>query len=280
MSSASSGEDAITQIHVVSAERRPDSGKKFFFQIEILHTSGNKERIWRKFAEFDALYQTMVRVMGNSIPVPKLSSSYFMTSAKQATIVRMGQLQVFLAQLLTFRSNKAAFKTVLFFLHPTAADKAREQQSDPVFVIQHTARTQTASQRARVIEGYTKANDIEISLSRGDVIKIISTENSEFFVGEDTAGHVGRFPARCVEIINDNNEKEASSPTIAPKTPAEELRSTEITYMKGLIDVRSNYFPRLRTIISAPEGKIFFSNWSELIPASQVHFSFQIMNEV
>ena len=265
-------------MRVLSAERRPETGKQYHFEVVVEYTSGKRDRIWRRYKEFDALHKTLVGVLGPTTPLPKLTSSYFvLPSARQAVIIRMGQLQVFLAKLLTFKSNLTAYKTIGFFLHPTADDAARAQQADPESIIRPDRDTRQGDREARVLEEYQAQSDIEISLTLATTIKLINTDNPEWFVGEDDHGHIGRFPARCVEISLPGNGASTSLVQAqvvaggkAPMGPIEEMRSSEEAYMRSLVDVRINYFPKLRTLISAPEAKTFFGNWAELIPASQV----------
>eukprot|EP00048_Salpingoeca_helianthica_P003141 m.64288 g.64288 ORF g.64288 m.64288 type:complete len:813 (-) comp12513_c0_seq2:28-2466(-) len=266
----------ISEVHVVSAEKRADGGKQIFFQIQTTYNMpiGKIDRIWRRYHEFESLHQTMARILGPSVPLPKPSNSFFLRlSARQATILRMGQLQVFLAQLLTFRSNSTAYKVICFFLTPTAADLARVELPDPPNIVRPEKIAEKAITKAVVLEDYEAQTDLEVSLRKGEIVNLISTENKEYFVGETENKFVGRFPSHCVELLTTNEQDGTTNPTTgaaaAPKTPTEELRTTEQAYMRGLVDVRSHFFPKLRTLITAQEAKILFNNWSELIPASQ-----------
>jgi hypothetical protein len=57
----------------------------------------------------------------------------------------------------------------------------------------------------------------------------------------------------------------------APRTPKEELQLTEQQYVAALKDVRDDFFPRVRGLVSANEGKALFNNWGELVPFHEVH---------
>lgn len=76
---------------------------------------------------------------------------------------------------------------------------------------------------------------------------------------------------------SDHASSEARAPAAmaaAPRSAQEELLTTEQQYVAALREVRDNFFPRLRGIVSAVEGKTLFNNWGELVPAHEVWFFF------
>jgi hypothetical protein len=53
------------------------------------------------------------------------------------------------------------------------------------------------------------------------------------------------------------------------KSAAAELVQTERHFLLNLCEVRDKFFPRLRTILTAPEAKCLFGNWAELVRCAE-----------
>jgi hypothetical protein len=266
--------DHLVDIQLLSAEKRRDDGKYYAYRIEVQYESGKKVSVWRRYKQMDALRETMMHILQSGTVLPKLTSKIYLkrSSVRQVAEHRMPKLQRFLGQLLTFQKNVPATKTLHFFLIPTASDIARAQLPDPDDVIMF--HTKEESKMARVLWSYQATSPDDLSIAEGDIVRIIS--KSEGWVLGELNGEQGNFPEEFVKEITEEDEEEPEpkrGPQAAgprPSNATEELRATERDYIQGLIDVRDQFFPRLRAIISAPEAKTFFNNWAELIPANQV----------
>lgn len=60
----------------------------------------------------------------------------------------------------------------------------------------------------------------------------------------------------------------------SPQSPTSSLQHTHaqflVTDSRCMSQVRDNFFPRLRSLLTAPEAKTLFNNWAELVPLSEV----------
>lgn len=194
-------------------------------------------------------------------------------------------------QLLTFRDNPVLTKTFQFFLTPTAEDDARLAQGldSPSEKNDADAGGASDDEDETVVPGlaealwdYTARDEDEINIWAGDQISLFRQIDVDWLEGQ-LNGRVGLFPASYVKVLQ---EPSSSSMTVArvasptngstaqllskPKTPGEELLSTEISFAANLVSVREKFFPRMRHCITASEAKTLFNNWIELISCSQV----------
>jgi hypothetical protein len=285
--------DAVRNIRVPGAEKRRDDGKYYAYKIDVQYESGKRISVWRRYKQLDALHSTIQQILGSKVELPRLTSKLYLkrSSVKEVAENRLPKIQRFLGQLLTFGDNPVVSKTLQFFLVPNADDIARAQLPDPEDMLRATDEGAEAM-FARCLYSYTAVHDGDLSINEGDIIQVISTESG--WTQGELRGKSGYFPESYVKIITDEDDDEneheddevhdhnkrasAASTTSseAPKsrTPTEELFNTEKAFVQSLTDVRDNFFPKLRAIISAPEAKTFFGNWAELIPEHEVCSSY------
>lgn len=123
--------------------------------------------------------------------------------------------------------------------------------------------------RCRILWDYNGTHEDDLSVSAGDIVVIVSRVDAEWTQGT-IDGRIGIFPSNYGEELSEEDSPSTNATPLKPKTPTEELLATERAYIQGLKDVREQFFPRLRSLLTAPEAKKFFNNWQELIPCSEV----------
>lgn len=124
-------------------------------------------------------------------------------------------------------------------------------------------------ERCRILWDYTGAHEDDLSVRAGDIVVVVCRVDAEWTQGS-IDGRIGIFPANYAEMLSEEDKPNSSAAAPKPKTPTEELLATERAYIQGLKDVKTEFFPRLRSLLSAPEAKKMFNNWGELIPCSEV----------
>ena len=89
------------------------------------------------------------------------------------------------------------------------------------------------------------------------------------------------IPAECLDLLFDipleeQKPQQLSSTTstgsLHPTNAMEELVTSEERYIESLLEVRSVFFPKLRSFVNAAEAVVLFQNWSEIISVSQVSY--------
>ena len=260
------------------AEKRRDDGKYYSYKIDVVYESGKKVTVWRRYKQFDALRETIQQIIGSSYVLPKLTSKLYLkrSSVRQVAENRLPKIQKFLGQLLTMHSDAVVMKTLQFFLVPNGSDSARAQLADPEDMLK--AHDQESEVKlARCVWAYAAAHQGDLTINPGDIVRIISV--NEGWAEGELRGEVGLFPSSYVEILEDDDDESEDEQQNSlghsqghgkAQGPVEELRFTEQDYVQSLVDVRDNFFPKLRAIITAPEAKTFFNNWAELIPDHSV----------
>jgi hypothetical protein len=61
----------------------------------------------------------------------------------------------------------------------------------------------------------------------------------------------------------------SGSPAKAADNPVDELWMSEQVYLDVLVQVKEEFFPKLRSIVNAQEAMVLLGNWAELIPLSK-----------
>lgn len=55
--------------------------------------------------------------------------------------------------------------------------------------------------RVRVLYNFTKENDDELSIKKGELLSILEMVDEGWWIGKNDAGHVGLFPSNYVELL-------------------------------------------------------------------------------
>ena len=229
-------EDRISEIKILATEKRTEGGKHYIYWILVRYASGREVNVWRRYSQFDALRSTMADILGANVRLPKLTSKKYLvrSSVHQVATQRMPKLERFLGELLLQHTNMAAYRTLLFWLTPTAIDEARATHEVPRPEEQDESEDGDASDgeydaeglldgsrsvdndgggmgpvrpptgpggmTVRVLWDFEPRDGEELALREGDVIHNVKSTSAEWMEGE-LGGRVGPFPANYVVTI-------------------------------------------------------------------------------
>eukprot|EP00045_Choanoeca_perplexa_P014513 m.171117 g.171117 ORF g.171117 m.171117 type:complete len:723 (-) comp16701_c0_seq4:136-2304(-) len=297
----------IVGFHIPSAEKRRDSNnrnKHYVYEVVVQYEDGAVERIWRRYSQFDALRDTLLKLIKSSASLPKLTKKLYLqrSSVHEVAIFRQPKLTLFLQELLPLQSEPRIAATLKFFITQTASDKQRDAMPAAEGMIEFdteaaspapepsTPTSQTAIM-ARVLYAYQAQDDDELTVDVDDVIEVLAEFDDGWAQAskDESVGLLGinyyekLAPGEIVPISTPSAQPSSMSPEpIAPTrslpkptnpplpkptNPLEELHYTEHEYVRMLNEVKDGFFPRLRSHVTAPEAKAFFNNFAELIPA-------------
>eukprot|EP00730_Choanoeca_flexa_P000282 TRINITY_DN10129_c0_g2_i1.p1 TRINITY_DN10129_c0_g2~~TRINITY_DN10129_c0_g2_i1.p1 ORF type:complete len:718 (+),score=182.33 TRINITY_DN10129_c0_g2_i1:929-3082(+) len=301
----------VTEFLIPTAEKRRDANnrnKHYVYEVVVQYDDGTTERIWRRYSQFDALRDTLSKLLKTSDALPKLTKKLYLqrSSVHEVAINRQPKLTLFLRELLPLQTDATIAATLRFFLTATAADKSRAAMppSDGLIEFDLTQASPslpsepagtgvgTSSSTARVLYAYEAQEDDEITVDVGDIIEILAEFDDGWAqVSKDES--VGLLGVNYYEKTEDAiippspaaslGSSVASSPLppapaktaplAKPTNPLEELIYTEHEYVSTLNEVKDGFFPRLRSLVTAPEAKTFFNNFAELVPAHESLFN-------
>lgn len=295
-------------IDMPSAEKRREGGKHYVYELVVEFQTSGTRRLWRRYSQFDALRETLVSALKSEAGLPRLTRKLFLkrSSVHDVAINRRPKLIAFMRELLRLQDNPVIAGTLRFFLTPTAVDEARARETDvEEEMIRFTddgsvvvSRSQSHDEgitlptspdgqllqqqalRVRALYPYEAQDEGQLSFQEGDIM-LLEVTYSDGWCECRLRGEMGLVPESYVEAVNslDSTDSVFSPPSTpggaaaeeaAPTNAREELVSSERSYVQELKTVRDDFFPRLRTIVSAVEGKRFFNNYAELIPFHEV----------
>ena len=305
-----SAEDRAISIEIPSAEKRREGGKHYVYELVVEFSVSGTRRLWRRYSQFDALRETLVSALKSEAGLPRLTKKLYLkrSSVQDVAITRRPKLVSFMRQLLGLQDNPVIAGTLRFFLTPTAMDESRARESDDheemvrftddgsgasTVVSRRTSQDegitlplspdgqqQQQVLRVRALYDYDALDDGQLSFKAGDVM-LLEVTYSDGWCECRLRGQMGLVPESYVEEVEArgrtvSEEGGPASPTpvaaaeAAPQNAREELVASERSYLEKLKSVRDDFFPRLRAIVSAVEGKRFFNNYAELIPFHEV----------
>eukprot|EP00039_Didymoeca_costata_P008432 m.111985 g.111985 ORF g.111985 m.111985 type:complete len:672 (-) comp14077_c0_seq1:14-2029(-) len=260
---------------------KKDTTTKYYqYEMKVTYSDGRVERVFRRYSQFDALRETMYNILGPGVTLPKLTGKFNRIVAKgfgrssihQVAEYRKPKLQRFIQALLAMDDTRAT-NTLVFFLTSTEQDKVfrtlmpetNTPPSDSALDDHDDTDIEDEDVLNVIVQfDFQGTNDTELTVKKGDVLHVRDKINNDWIDVEASDGHRGLVPAN---YVLPENEDSAPSPTI--KNAREELVLSEKVFVEELKDVKDNFFPRLRGIISAPEAKTLFGNWAELIPLGE-----------
>ncbi|EGD76124.1 hypothetical protein PTSG_00831 [Salpingoeca rosetta] len=275
------GGGRVVEFAIPSAEKRREGGKHYVYEIVVTYEGGTKVRIWRRYSQFDALRDTIQDILGPEQPLPRLTRKLYLkrSAVHEVAIHRQPKLIRFLKQLLPLLADDMKLSTVLtYFLTPTDADKARAKLPDPDTLLrfdgQHVHRRRRASDQQggmgpvkvkALMDVVPEDSGEELAFREGDILTVIARYDDGWLecTLNDTKGLVS---PEYVEEADASEGGGSGQHSVKPTSAVEELLTTERQYLQNLVEVRDTFFPVLRGLVSAPEAKVLFNNWAELIP--------------
>lgn len=275
----------IVEFNIPTAEKRREGGKHYAYEIIVKYSDGSKDRIWRRYSQFDALRDTIQAILGPETELPRLTRKLYLkrSAVHEVAIHRQPKLLRFLAGLLEQIPNQPKISSALaYFLTPTAADAARASVKDPEDLLRFDGTLVHRKKRSsnnflisgeqehvQALGDVTAETSEELSFKAGDVLVVVAHYDDGWLECE-LKGQMGLVSPEYVEKVNPSEEPRTSQQISKPASAIEELKATEQQFLENLIQVRDEFFPRLRALVTAPEAKIFFNNWAELIPLHEV----------
>lgn len=276
------GVKEVSDFAIPSAEKRREGGKHYVYEIVVKYNNGTQVRVWRRYSQFDALRNTIQDILGTERQLPRLTRKLYLkrSAVHEVAVHRQPKLIRFLKQLVPLLADNDKLGPVLsYFLNPTDADKARAKLEDPDTLLRFDGQLVHRRRRTsdRHFGGPVKVvalTDIvpesseELAFKEGNVLQVIAKYDDGFL--ECMLGdRKGLVSPEYVEEVSEEGGS-AGQEHLKPKSAVEELLTTERLYLSNLIQVRDDFFPKLRALVSAPEAKVFFNNWAELIPLHEV----------
>lgn len=303
-------EDRAETLEIPTAEKRREGGKHYVYELVVTFSVSGTRRLWRRYSQFDALRETLSLALKSETELPRLTRKLYLKRSSVHDVVenRRPKLLAFMRELLRMQDNPVIAGTLRFFLTPTAGDAARARTPDADEERIVFEDTPTSGQngpplsplspvspgsgdmqpmRVRALYDYAAQDEGQLTVVAGDEL-LLEVSYSDGWCECRLRGEMGLVPESYVEAIdqsgNDggadgaNGSLAATLPGTdvgrpAPTSAREELISSERNYVAMLQEVRDTFFPRLRDIVTAVEGKQFFNNYAELIPFHEVCIS-------
>ena len=220
------------------------------------------------------------------ISLPKLPPKKYLARSNihQVAITRRPHLQGFINAAIA-ESDMVVVQTLIFFLTPTTKDESTAATSairnvaggyvseefdsdDEDAKMMMAMKVTPAGLKGTANADHTGAMPGEITVAAGEALTIWPPLDSSYVMVSTEDGTRGMLSTSLVTLDPGEGAVLPEAPQRA-KTVAEEIVMTERGFCQQLVQVRDVFFKQLRTIITAPEAKTLFGNWSELVVHSE-----------